>query len=104
MGHAAEPADRAGVLYLAGVTRPVGERPLVIDFSSLWAGPLCAHLLGRCGADVVKVESLDRPTVLVRARAGSTTFSTPGIDPSASTSATSASLESYAIWWQGPTW
>ncbi|MDQ1384477.1 MAG: hypothetical protein QOG65_1856 [Actinomycetota bacterium] len=36
-------------------------RPLVVDLSSLWAGPLCAHLLGLAGARVVKVESLERP-------------------------------------------
>ncbi len=35
--------------------------PLVIDLSSLWAGPLCAQLLGLAGARVVKVESLTRP-------------------------------------------
>lgn len=34
---------------------------LVVDLSSLWAGPLCAHLLGRAGATVVKVESARRP-------------------------------------------
>jgi hypothetical protein len=33
----------------------------VVDLSSLWAGPLCTHLLQVLGADVVKVESLDRP-------------------------------------------
>ena len=33
----------------------------VVDLSSLWAGPLCAHLLGRAGARVVKVESASRP-------------------------------------------
>lgn len=33
----------------------------VVDLSSLWAGPLCSHLLQALGADVVKVESLDRP-------------------------------------------
>ncbi|GAB2961093.1 CoA transferase [Streptomyces pseudoechinosporeus] len=37
------------------------EGALVVDFSSLWAGPLCAHLLGRAGARVVKVESTRRP-------------------------------------------
>jgi CoA-transferase family III len=34
---------------------------LVADFSSLWAGPLCAQLLNRAGATVVKVESRNRP-------------------------------------------
>ena len=37
------------------------RRPLVIDLSALWAGPLCAHVLGLAGARVVKVESLRRP-------------------------------------------
>ena len=41
--------------------RPVDDGPLVVDLSSLWAGPLCAHLLGRRGARVVKVESVQRP-------------------------------------------
>lgn len=36
-------------------------RPLVIDLSSLWAGPLCGDLLGRLGAKVIKVESRTRP-------------------------------------------
>ncbi|MGH8447443.1 MAG: CoA transferase, partial [Solimonas sp.] len=35
--------------------------PLVVDLSSLWAGPLCSHLLQRCGAEVIKVESAARP-------------------------------------------
>jgi hypothetical protein len=48
------------------VATPGGRRvrdrwPLVLDLSSLWAGPLCAHLLGLGGARVVKVESLSRP-------------------------------------------
>ncbi|MFP5304686.1 MAG: CoA transferase, partial [Gammaproteobacteria bacterium] len=38
-----------------------GGKPRVLDLSSLWAGPLCSHLLQRCGADVVKLESLQRP-------------------------------------------
>jgi hypothetical protein len=33
----------------------------VVDLSALWAGPLCAHLLGRAGATVVKVEDPARP-------------------------------------------
>lgn len=35
--------------------------PLVVDLSSLWAGPLCAHLLGLAGARVIDVESTRRP-------------------------------------------
>jgi crotonobetainyl-CoA:carnitine CoA-transferase CaiB-like acyl-CoA transferase len=37
------------------------EGLLVADFSALWAGPLCAHLLGLAGARVVKVETPSRP-------------------------------------------
>ncbi|HEY8547985.1 MAG TPA: CoA transferase [Acidimicrobiales bacterium] len=34
---------------------------LVVDLSSMWAGPVCAWLLGRVGMRVVKVESTARP-------------------------------------------
>jgi hypothetical protein len=34
---------------------------LVVDLSSMWAGPLCGHLLAGAGATVVKVESRERP-------------------------------------------
>jgi hypothetical protein len=37
------------------------ERPLVVDLSALWAGPLCASLLGMLGCTVVKVEDPGRP-------------------------------------------
>nr|WP_240982110.1 CoA transferase [Streptomyces sp. S3(2020)] len=50
---------------------PKLEGALVVDLSSLWAGPLCAHLLGRAGARVVKVESTRRPD---GARAGNRRF------------------------------
>ncbi|MEV6483806.1 CoA transferase [Streptomyces sp. NPDC051576] len=33
----------------------------IVDFSALWAGPLCARLLGSAGARVTKVESATRP-------------------------------------------
>jgi hypothetical protein len=33
----------------------------VIDLSALWAGPLCAGLLARAGAEVLRIESLGRP-------------------------------------------
>ena len=38
-----------------------GKRFLAIDLSSLWAGPLCGHLLTRIGCRVIKVESTSRP-------------------------------------------
>jgi hypothetical protein len=44
-----------------GSARAPDARPLVVDLSSLWAGPLCAQLLGAAGARVVKVESAGRP-------------------------------------------
>jgi hypothetical protein len=34
---------------------------VVVDLSSLWAGPLCTQLLAAAGATVVKVESTSRP-------------------------------------------
>jgi crotonobetainyl-CoA:carnitine CoA-transferase CaiB-like acyl-CoA transferase len=33
----------------------------VVDLSSLWAGPLCSHLLQQAGFAVTKVESTHRP-------------------------------------------
>jgi hypothetical protein len=50
------------------VELPLGDAPphdarglLVVDLSSLWAGPLCGDLLAEAGATVVKVESTARP-------------------------------------------
>lgn len=41
---------------------PAGSgRKLVLDVSSLWAGPLCASLLGGFGFEVLKVEAPGRP-------------------------------------------
>jgi hypothetical protein len=55
-------STRPPILLSDGVSRSVQrERPLVIDLTSLWAGPLCAHLLGLRGCDIIKVESSTRP-------------------------------------------
>ena len=43
-----------------GDAEPIAHPPLVVDLSSLWAGPLCARLLAARGARVVKVESATR--------------------------------------------
>ncbi len=77
---AAEVAERARLLGLPAaslgetraapvIERRVGARTvprgplglLVVDMSSMWAGPLCGQLLARAGAVVVKVESRARP-------------------------------------------
>jgi crotonobetainyl-CoA:carnitine CoA-transferase CaiB-like acyl-CoA transferase len=41
---------------------PAGTAPrLVLDLSAMWAGPLCASILGRAGWRVLKVEDVRRP-------------------------------------------
>ena len=47
------------------------EMPRVVDLSALWAGPLCSHVLQLLGAEVIKVESTDRPD---GARSGNPAF------------------------------
>ena len=71
----ARDAALEGDICLTGDFRPAshGERtaaPLVLDFSSLWAGPLAASLLGMMGAEVIKIESLRRPDGARRGHAG----------------------------------
>lgn len=41
--------------------RPPVKTPLIVDLSSLWAGPLASSLLKMTGAQVIKVESPNRP-------------------------------------------
>lgn len=38
-----------------------GARLRVVELASLWAGPLCGRLLSAAGAEVIKVESIERP-------------------------------------------
>jgi len=45
--------------FEAGRSTPVP--PLVVDLSSLWAGPLAGSLLAAAGAKVIKVQSTHRP-------------------------------------------
>jgi hypothetical protein len=72
---AADIAERAGLLGLAAgavdtavspppnkpidraPARPLPRPPVVVDLSALWAGPLCAQLLGLLGARIVTIES-----------------------------------------------
>jgi hypothetical protein len=67
---AAPPAHRVAARGTR-LERAAGAAPLVLDLSSLWAGPLCAQLLGLAGARVVKLESAARPD---GARAGNAAF------------------------------
>lgn len=70
----AELAERAEMLGVAAAPiapvvapppQPFEDRSvegmLVVDFSALWAGPLCSHLLGLAGARVIKIETPTRP-------------------------------------------
>jgi crotonobetainyl-CoA:carnitine CoA-transferase CaiB-like acyl-CoA transferase len=54
------PASIPWRVHAGPPARPV-RTPLVVDLSALWAGPLCADLLRRGGARVVKVEDASRP-------------------------------------------
>lgn len=62
---------RDPIIVTPGGPRETATRPLVIDLTALWAGPLCGHLLALTGARVLKVESRGRPD---GARSGPTDF------------------------------
>ena len=66
-----EVVDPRPVRVREGTRSRAPEAPLVVDLSSLWAGPLCARLLAGRGARVVKVEHSRRPD---GARAGPPEF------------------------------
>ncbi|MEJ0046865.1 MAG: CoA transferase [Rhodospirillales bacterium] len=55
----------------AGTAGVAPRRPaVVVDLSSLWAGPLAGALLLRAGAEVIKVESVARPDGARRGHSG----------------------------------
>ncbi|MSO79762.1 MAG: CoA transferase [Acidimicrobiia bacterium] len=58
---AVEAAPGLPVRTTPGAPRRAKDSPLVVDLSALWAGPLCARLLGEHGARVIKVELPGRP-------------------------------------------
>jgi len=61
--------SRIADVELPVLLQPVGDAPavgslsdvVVVDLSSLWAGPLCVSILALAGARVIKVESTSRP-------------------------------------------
>ncbi|MCF8609173.1 CoA transferase [Gordonia sp. HY285] len=68
LGVAAGPVGTVGPVETAQSTAQAATLPprsvaglRVVDFSALWAGPLCAHLLSLAGARVIKVETPGRP-------------------------------------------
>ena len=77
---------------------------MVVDLSSLWAGPLVGHLLLRAGARVVKVESTTRPDGARRGSHASSVTSTGARSPWPSTSPRPPDADSSTAWWPGPTW
>ncbi len=60
VGEVERPVSPARELSRGGPRRVV-QRPLVIDMTSLWAGPLAASLLAMAGARVIKIEGTRRP-------------------------------------------
>lgn len=64
--HLGEMSDRGDLVEVGFIERDRRARRrldslTVVDLSALWAGPLCAQLLGSGGARVVKIESCSRP-------------------------------------------
>ena len=65
-------ADRPRAVLVSDVRpRRWPSTPVVVDLSSLWAGPLAGMYLARAGARVLKVESVHRPD---GARSGTPAF------------------------------
>lgn len=63
LGEASAPPSPDATVRQVGSAQPLRSLAglVVLDLSSLWAGPLCAQLLGSAGVRVIKVESEHRP-------------------------------------------
>ena len=57
-------------VHCEGRARPRDSAPVVVDLTSLWAGPLSGGLLAEAGCRVLKVESVSRPDGARRGPAG----------------------------------
>jgi CoA-transferase family III len=55
------PASEPNIMRHNAPSPPTLRDLLVVDLSSMWAGPLCGRLLAAAGATVVKVETPARP-------------------------------------------
>ena len=98
-----QPVLSPGQELRRGGPRRVVERPLVVDLTSLWAGPLAGGLLAEAGARVVKVEgTLAVPTGLAEEHLGSSTCSTTPKNASKSTSRTPTTERFCAACWLLP--
>jgi len=66
LAHSAEQPDckPIEVLQSGEQTGARQHAPLVVDLSSLWAGPLAGNLLHLIGAEILKVESTARPDAM----------------------------------------
>lgn len=62
-GVVADPAVRSDPVVVSALGASGGRSttPRVVDFSAMWAGPLCAHTLRLAGAEVITVEDPARP-------------------------------------------
>ena len=67
VGETPPPAHPCAASHIT--TRVESRRKLrVIDFSNLWAGPLCASVFAALGAEVVKLEAVGRPDTTAKSQ------------------------------------
>ena len=69
LGERTADTDGGTTLHDMGAAAHAGPPGRVLDLGTLWAAPLCASLLGRCGGEVLKVTSRHRPDGAARGNA-----------------------------------